>query len=308
MLSLDLHTHLVEKRTNPKKFWHYALQKNINSVAITEHIEYDARKAYCLLLQHKPKNMSLIPGLELNTEIGHIVCLKETPELYDIEELFQPNLPLSNLLKLKKKENLVLSIAHPYGFELDSAGYRTSEKTIYSLFRKGVGVEAFSGHLAIATQFFFTSKWFKKTKNFFTYLEQNKLMQKIKLSSAAHSFKEKLNSPSENLSDRINKTMLLSEKAPFLTAGSDAHSAERVGDVVLKINSKNNVSDILKNIQNKKKTIWFGPNIEEKNGKYKIEVKGPTKKEILQGSAYALKYYFLKKKREFSRRLRLNKG
>ena len=128
MISADLHTHLVEKKTKPKNFWSYAKKKNLQAVAITEHVECNAKKAYYSLGEIKPKNILLIPGLELNAEIGHIVAMKETPEIYDIEELFQINLSIKNLRKIAKKENLLLSIAHPYGFDLDSAGYRIKEK------------------------------------------------------------------------------------------------------------------------------------------------------------------------------------
>ncbi len=304
MLNLDLHTHLVEKKTNPKKFWFYAQQRNLQAVAITEHIEYDARKAYSLLLEKKPKNITLIPGLELNTEIGHIIALKTNPEIYDIEILFQKNLSLSNLKKIAKKENLLLSIAHPYGFDLDSAGYRISDKKLHSLLNQNFGVEAFSGHLAIASKFIFNSAWFKKPVNFFSYLQKNRIAKTLHLSNTAKKLKQKFDSQAYGINERIEKTLALVEKTEFITAGSDAHSAERVGDIILKLNSDNTTEKILRNLRKKKNIKWFGPNIQEKDGMYRMDFKGPTKKEILQGSTYALKKYFNKKKQEFTKRLR----
>ena len=74
--TIDLHTHLLEKEVNPASYWKAAKEKKLDAVAITEHVYENPEKAYNLLLEKKPKGILLIPGMELGTDIGHVVWWK----------------------------------------------------------------------------------------------------------------------------------------------------------------------------------------------------------------------------------------
>ncbi len=121
VLTFDLHNHLVEKKLNPFDWWKAVQAKKIDVVAITEHVEHDPVIGFEALNAIRPESIVLVPGMELNTSIGHVLAFGKTPEIYEIDELLELHLPVERAIEIAKKEKILLSIAHPWGFRYDSA-------------------------------------------------------------------------------------------------------------------------------------------------------------------------------------------
>lgn len=294
IITADLHTHLLEKKVEAEEWWNAVKESNLDVVAITEHAEFNPKKAYELLYESKKEDILLIPGAELNTSIGHVLAYGETPKWYENTELLEIGVKIEKAIEIAKKENIVLSIAHPWGFELDSAMYRSDPTKITEMVkREEIGTEAYNGMIGNLSEFILKSKWVKKPWNFFAYMEGNRISRYTGFSKIAGRVKHKIDKRAQDLIYRNNKIMEFGETAKYITAGSDAHSADRIGTGILKIKFGEEVlttQGFLKALKDKKKVVWAGPRVEEvEKGVYEKRVEGLKRKEIFSGLKYASK-------------------
>jgi len=302
VLTIDLHTHLHEKEIHPASYWKEVKKKKLDAVAITEHYNFRPGKAFERLMEEKPKKVVLIPGIELSTEIGHALVLSKDTRIYEEKGFFEKNLSLKKALELAEKNNALLVISHPWGFGQDSAGFIIGEKKLREIVeREKIGVEAFNGMIGHLSNFVYGSKWVQKPLNFFDFLEKNRVARKTFLDKLGKKMKTVIEKKSYEIIERAGKTMELANNADFLTAGSDAHSAERIGTGVLKLkfNGKRvDAESILKALQEKENVVWAGPFVKEiEKGKYLPIKTKVSRTEILQAINYATRKVTTKKVR-----------
>lgn len=299
IVNADLHTHLLEKGERPERYWGAVKTKGLDAVAITEHADKRPERAYKALLESRSKAVVLVPGIELNTSIGHVLAFGRDEGIYSIERLYRKKLPIGEAVEIAKREGLVLSVAHPWGFSYDSAAFIAGEKRLERLVKgKGLGVEAYNGMFGNASSYFYSSSWIKKPMNFFDFLEKSRLGRKTRLSRLGKRARSKLDRKGRELIERCTKPMELGEKAGFVTAGSDAHSADRIGAGIMKVKvrGKVNAGKLLEAVQEKGNVMWAGPYVREtKQGNFVADKASLGKKELLQGLRYATKRAIVKR-------------
>ncbi|MBN1941549.1 MAG: PHP domain-containing protein [Candidatus Diapherotrites archaeon] len=292
VFTADLHTHLLEKNTKPEDYWKYAKKRKLDAIAMTEHAEFRPEKAFEIAKKTKPKNILLIPGIELNTDIGHVLVYAENERVFQIPELRKKGIEIEKVIEIGKENKLLVSIAHPWGFSHDSAAYIFGEKKLEKLVEENsIGVEAFNGMIGQLAYFVYNSKWVSRPRNFFEKLETNKIAKKIRISKIGEKARKKIDSKSMEIVERTRKAIELGEKAGFITAGSDAHSAVRIGAGIIKMRlpEQQDNTSFLKALREKKNIEWAGPLIKEKKDSIEI-VQLPRKKmEALQALKYAAK-------------------
>jgi len=295
--TIDLHTHLLEKDVGPEDYWKSVKKKGLDAVAITEHSYEKPAKAWEQLFEAKPKSKVLVPGMELATTIGHVVCYSEDERIYETKELLKKNLPMEKAIEIAKREGFLLSIAHPWGFSYDSAAYILGERKLYNLVeKKGIGIEAYNGLFGNVSSLFYSTSWVRKPMNFFDFLEKNRIARKTRLSKLATKGKQKLDAKGKELLERCSKPYELAEKARYATAGSDAHKAERIGNGIMKLNVRGKgPAAVLKAVQDKKNVKWIGPYVKETSNGYKAEKVKVKRGEMLSGLKYAAKRAIIKK-------------
>jgi len=291
-LTFDLHTHLFEKEIHPEVYWKWVKKKKIDVIAITEHIEEKPKMAFELLMEKKPSNIVLLPGVELNTSIGHVLAIGKDAGIYGIKEFMQKGLDMKRAIELAKEHNVLLSISHPWGFSYDSASYIIGEKKLEKIVEKGcIGVEAFNGMMGSVGNFVYGTNWVRKPLNFFDFLEKNRVARKTRLSKIGKKLRKKIDKKSREVIERCAKPIELGEKAAFITAGSDAHSASRIGSGIMKIESNEKKVDAAKALEliaKKQNVVWAGPFVEERaDGSYKVVKESPNKMEVIAGFRYA---------------------
>jgi len=296
-ITVDFHTHLLEKDVNPKNYWKAAKAQKLDAVAITEHYNEKPEKAYKMLKEQKPRGICLIPGIELSTSIGHVLALGRDEEIYGIERLYEKGIEIGRAISIAEREEITLSIAHPWGLSYDSAAYILGEKKLYELVkREEIGVEAFNGMFGNVSSFFYESNWVKKPMNFFDLLEKSRLARKTRLDRLGKKGKEKIGKKGREIIERCQKPYELAEKASFATAGSDAHSPERIASGATKLRAgEKKAGAILEAVKDKKKVEWLGPNVKETEGGYKMEKVKIHRGEVISGIKYATKRAILKK-------------
>jgi hypothetical protein len=297
---VDLHTHLLEKKVKPKDYWAYVLARKINVVAITEHAEFKPWKAFEALLETKPKNVLLIPGIEINSSIGHVLVYAKDRHIFDFSELLEKGVEIEKIVSIANRNGFFVSIAHPWGFSYDSAAFIAGEMRLEKIVLKNkIGVEAFNGMVGQVGNFVYNTNWVKKPLNFFEKLENNRVAKKIRLSKIGENARKKIDEKSREVIERTAKPIMLGNKASFITAGSDAHYATRIGAGVMKMRLEESIDNekFLDCLAQKKNIEWIGPLTMEKNGKTEF-VKLPKKKvEALQALKYAAKTWIIKKTR-----------
>ncbi len=296
-LTIDFHTHLLEKGVKPEAYWKAVKAKKLDAIAITEHSFEKPKKAYEMLLEKKPKGITLIPGIEITSEAGHLIVLGKDKNIYNIERIFKKGIPIKEAIAIAKVKDLLLIIAHPWGFSNDSAAYLLGEKKLKELVKKEkIGIESYNGMFGNVSSAFYATNWIRKPMNFFDFLEKSRIGRKTKLSKLGKKGKEKLDKKGKEILERCTKPFELSEKASFVTAGSDAHSPKRIGTGIVKLETKGkDVESILDAIQNKKNVKWIGPYVKETNNGYTVEKASVQKKEILSGLKYATTSKIVKK-------------
>lgn len=300
-INADLHTHLLEKKTNPSKYWQAAEKACLDVIAITEHVEYNPKKAYLDLLEKKPKQIMLIPGMELFTSAGHVVALGKGPEIYDIPELQKVGVDIEKAYKIARDNGIVLSFSHPWGFDYDSVVYRAGlQKLRHYSVHGDIGIEAYNGMIGELAESLMKSKWVKKPIGFFAFLEKNRIVRTIGAGKIMSVINKKLNKQAANIVQRNLNAMEFGEEAKFITAGSDAHSANRIGCGIirLKVNAeKITAENFLEALKDKKNVFWAGPpSFEVSEGVFAKRRGGVKKMEVLAGLKYAVRSIIVRKK------------
>ncbi len=296
-LTIDFHTHLLEKRIKPEDYWKAAKAKKLDAIAITEHSFENPAKAYEMLLEKKPRGITLIPGIEISSEAGHLLVLGKNKDIYSIESLFRKGISIKEAMAIAKVKGLLLIIAHPWGFSSDSAAYILGEKKLKALVEKEkIGIEAFNGMFGNVSSFFYATNWVRKPMNFFDFLEKSRIGKKTRLSKLGKKGREKLDKKGKEILERCTKPFELSKNAAFVTAGSDAHNPKRIGTGIIKLTTKGkDIESILNAVQNKKNVKWIGPYVKETSKGYTIDKTSMQKKEVLSGLKYATKSKIVKK-------------
>jgi histidinol phosphatase-like PHP family hydrolase len=304
----DMHTHLNEKKIKPKKYWEAAKKRKLSAIAITEHSNYKPKEAYLKLKLTQPKEIMLIPGIEAKTTAGDLLIYGTDESIYEIKALLKINIPIKTALKTAKENHLLISFAHPYGYKYDSTCEVIGEKKTLELVKKyGTGIEYYNGMLGSATEILFGRKFIKRIYSALNFFEQNKATNKLKLYKGTKGTKLRLEKIAEQTLERVKKAIAFSEKAPFLTVGSDAHYPSAIGSAVIELQKKpRNEKEFLAMIKNKK-TKWKGPNIYSRE-----PVQAIGKKEMLEGITYLIKKNILKKRKlplagKINRKIRLGK-
>jgi histidinol phosphatase-like PHP family hydrolase len=290
IITIDLHTHLNEKEVNPVDYWKRVMKIGLNAVAITEHNSCDPKGAFEKLNKNKPENIVLIPGMELNTSVGHTLVYAEDEKMYEEIEFYEDGVEIERVLEIVKEKGFYLSFAHPYGYEHDSICFMTGEIKAKKLIKKNqCGVEIYNGMISHLSNFLYDSQWVTKPFNFMSFLEKNLISRKIGLGIVGKKLKNSFDSKREDIIMRCIKSVELGNDSGFVTAGSDAHSADRIGLGIMKIKFEKelNPKNILESLKQKENIVWSGPLVEEtEKGVYK-KVEDPIKrKEIVQGLKY----------------------
>ncbi|MDD3160167.1 MAG: PHP-associated domain-containing protein [Candidatus ainarchaeum sp.] len=285
----EMHTHLIEKKVKPKDYWKAVLEKKLKIIAITEHVEYNPKKAYLDLKKIKPKNIILIPGMEAKTSAGHLIIFGKDESIYNVPDIQTINIPIEKALQRIKEYNLTASFAHPYGYKTDSTCSIIGEKKTKELLEKyEIGTEYYNGMLGSATSLIFKNKILKNTYNISDYLAKHK---KLKFLNKAKIIEKKLYEISQETFMRVKNGITFSENAKYITAGSDAHYPRNIGMGVVELKKMpKNESDFLKMIE-KREIKWAGPNKYLKN-----PISDVKKIEMLMGLKYLTKKKILKDK------------
>ncbi|MDD5163622.1 MAG: hypothetical protein PHD95_05455 [Candidatus ainarchaeum sp.] len=300
VFTADLHTHLLEKKVRPRDFWANVIARKIDVVAITEHAEFNPEKAFEALLETKPKNVLLIPGIEMNSSIGHVLVFAPDEKVFGFPELLEKRVKIEKIVSIAKKNGFLVSIAHPWGFSYDSAAFIAGEKRLEKIVLENrIGVEAFNGMVGQVGNFVYNTNWVKRPLNFFEKLENNKVAKKIRLSKIGAKARKKIDEKSREVIERTAKPIILGNKAAFMTAGSDAHYATRIGAGIMKMRLEEGIGneDFLGALSKKTGIEWIGPLTKERNGIMEF-AKLPKKRiEALQALKYATKTWIMKKTR-----------
>jgi hypothetical protein len=287
----DLHTHLNEKKIDPKEWWAAAKQKKLSVIAITEHSYYEPRDAYLKLKAIQPKGILLIPGVEAKTSAGDLLIYGEDESIYDTEDIFVKGINVEKALTAVKKHGLVASFAHPHGFKLDSICEALGEKEATKLVKKyKTGAEYYNGMLGSANQLLFGRKIVKKFYGLLDFMDHNRATSGLKINKPTHWTKGKMEKIALETIERVRQGMLFSEKAEFITVGSDAHYPRSIGSSVIELKKMpKNEKEFLTMLKNKE-ILWAGPNIHLQNPVDRV-----GRKEIFEGLVYLTKKKILKK-------------
>jgi predicted metal-dependent phosphoesterase TrpH len=292
-LLADMHTHLNEKKVKPKDWWKFAKQRKLTAIAITEHPNYKPREAYQKLKAIQPKGILLIPGIETKTSAGDILMFGEDETIYYLPKIQQMNVPVEEALKVAKENNLLVSFAHPFGYKYDSACEVIGEEETRRLIKKyNTGIEYYNGMLASANELLFGRKWIKGIYKALEFVEKNKATNALRISKTTANTTKKMEKLAIDTLQRVQKGMIFSKNASFVTVGSDAHYPQAIGTSIIELKRKpKNEKEFLEIIRNGE-VNWKGPNIYSKNP---VDVIG--RKEMLEGLTYLAKKKVLKKRK-----------
>ncbi len=281
---VDLHTHLNEKKIKPKDWWKAVQEKKLCSVAITEHVEYNPALAYKKLKLIQPEGIILLPGMEAKTTAGHLLIYGKDDSLYKIPKLQKINLPIQDALKIIKKNDLMASFAHPYGYKTDSTCLILGENETKKLLKKyKIGTEYYNGMLGSANGLVFGSKWLKGFYTLFSIIDKSKATRILTLNSSTK-IKTQLEHIALETLDRVRKAIIFSSNATYITVGSDAHYPRTIGSSVIQLKKQpKNVEELIKAIKHKE-ILWAGPNIYSQK-----PVDHLKRKELLEGLKYITK-------------------
>ncbi|MDO8625487.1 MAG: PHP-associated domain-containing protein [Candidatus Diapherotrites archaeon] len=292
IVTMDLHSHVIEKKVKGKDYWKHAGRLGIDVMAITEHAHFDTKKAFERVNREKTKNKLLVPGVELNTAIGHVLCYSPDDRVYSLRRLHEFEIPIEEALDIAKANGMVLSCAHPWGYTQDSAAFLIGPKKLAVLVRKHpLGIEAFNGMIGHLGDIVYESGWVRRPNNFLSFLQKNRVTRKIGAGRVGEQLQKSLDRMVYSYLNRITASIELGELASFITAGSDAHSPDRIGEGMLKMRTKNeitNAADVLELIQRKQDVVWCGMGVTEISpGVYKkISPHKIKRMELVEGIKY----------------------
>ncbi|MBT4192635.1 MAG: hypothetical protein HOE11_04975, partial [Candidatus Diapherotrites archaeon] len=181
--------------------------------------------------------------------------------------------------------------AHPYGYKTDATCSVLGEKKSLQLLKKyKVGAEYYNGMLGSANNFVFGTQWIKKIYNFFDFSSKSKFGKALGIQNRSLRIKNRLEEISEETFKRVKGGIEFSQKASFITVGSDAHYPRTIGTAVLELKRKpKNAKDFLQMLT-RKQILWAGPNIYSD-----LPVDKLKKKELLEGLKYVTKNRIKKK-------------
>lgn len=292
VFTFDLHTHIAEQNVKPEKFWARVKEVGLDGVAITEHADLNPAESYRKLLETKPEGVLLIPGIEMNTEYGHMLAYGKDETIFERTELLGEKVSLETLIRVSREREVLIALSHPWGFNYDSAGYLYGLKNVEDLvIREHIGVEVYNGMIGNLSNFIYDSKWINTPRSFLDFLEKNRIARKVFIGKITGSMKRKVDEQSFDIIKRCANAIELGDKARFVVAGSDAHSADRVGTGILKLKCQRETIDnasFLEELQRKGDVIWSGPLVKEiRKGVYE-KVDDPLRRmEIVRGLRYA---------------------
>lgn len=292
LLLLDLHTHLIEKKIKPMKYWMRVMQEGLDGTAITEHVDLNPREAFNALNKTRPPDKVLVPGMELNTNIGHLLCFGKNESIYDAKELYRKELSVKQAIRIARERDLVLALAHPWGYSRDSAGFYCSHGKLLNLVKKeGIGVETYNGMIGYLSYYVFDSGLIKVPMKMFDFIEKNRLLKRTPLKRISSRIKNRMQKEIEFLIRRCASAIELGKEAGIVVAGSDAHYPERIGAGMIKLRydyDELSPENVLKALRNKGNVEWTGPKlIKEREGVYHKLDKTLSKKELINGLRYA---------------------
>jgi hypothetical protein len=289
----DMHTHLNEKKIRPEKWWTEVKKKKLSIVAITEHSYCKPREAYLKLKRTQPKGVLLIPGLEAKTSAGDVLFFGENESIYDIKELEKKDVRIEDALKAAKKNNILISFAHPYGYKYDAICEVIGEEKSMQLAKKySAGAEYYNGMLGSANELMFNRAWIKKFYGMLAFFEKNRATKTLRISKTTHATKEKMEEIALDVLERVRKGMLFARKTDFFTAGSDAHYPKSIGSAVIELKKiPKDEKDFLKMIKTKQ-IIRAGPNFYSKK-----PIDAVSRKEMIEGLMYLTKKNVMKKRK-----------
>ncbi|MBI4044195.1 MAG: PHP domain-containing protein [Candidatus Diapherotrites archaeon] len=292
VFTFDLHSHVNENKVTAQDYFGRAKAVGIDAIAITEHAHIRPKEAFEKLENSVPEGITLIPGCELNCGHGHLLCYGKDKGFFEISDLFLENVKFEACLDIAKQEGLLLSISHPWGFNSDSFGYTLGFEGLEELvFENDIGVEIYNGMIGSIANFIYETGWVKKPVSFLDFLEKNRVTRKTGITRLSTRLKSKIDQQRRNVVERCSKAIELASHAKFVTAGSDAHVSNRIGEGILKLKSdepKLTNKNVLEELRKKENVIWSGPLvIEREPGVYERADKPFNNKEILQGMGYA---------------------
>ena len=220
-----------------------------------------------------------------------MVAYAEDDRIYEINVLKNNPVRLAELIDAAKENNLLLSIAHPWGFDYDSLGLTLGTNKIEGLIRREfMGVEIYNGMVGYLCNFIYDSGWVKRPVNFLDFLERNRVASKTGITRVSGKIKTTIDRKRVDVVMRNAKATNLARIAKFVTAGSDAHSADRIGSGIMKLKTgldELNEFSVLEEMLKKDNVIWSGPPVKEVGeGMYERIIDPLTNKEIIQGLKY----------------------
>lgn len=108
MLKVDLHIHTkysFDSKSSIEEIIEKAIERKLDAVAITDHNSYEG----CLQIKQieLPKNLIIIPGIELRTKEGDILLLNTMHR-------FEKGLSLFKVLEVAQKFRIITIAPHPF--------------------------------------------------------------------------------------------------------------------------------------------------------------------------------------------------
>ncbi|PKP54381.1 MAG: metal-dependent phosphoesterase [Candidatus Altiarchaeales archaeon HGW-Altiarchaeales-3] len=103
---IHLHSNYSDGANTPEEIIKYAKKIGLAGIAITDH---DTARGYLNAIDRnsKNKNFKIIPGVEVTSKEGHILCLNAIPEIL-------PYTPAEEVIEKIHDEGGIAIAAHPY--------------------------------------------------------------------------------------------------------------------------------------------------------------------------------------------------
>jgi hypothetical protein len=243
--NLDLHTCLLKRRSPSKRYWKYVNKNNLLGTAITEQNTLNPKGAYFELLKNKPKNKVLIPGVSINTDLGEVIILSKSPEIYDYGIIYEQNIGLKRIYDFCEKKGYLIAFSHPFGYATNSVTYKMGLDKLEKFVKtKNIGVETYNGMIGYLSYYMYDSFFIRRFRDLLLFLEKNTLSKTIKISKYFQKINLILDQKSYDVVYRFSAGIKLGKIAKFVIAGSGTQYIERIGSGVLSIDlSKNFFED-----------------------------------------------------------------